>query len=419
MSEEQKNKSAKKPRRKPTDLGKYDMENIRYLGNDYYTVAVKRRVNGRLITKRARRVKGRQNAINTRREFLKNLSILQYSKGAMKEPQWRDAREGYVEALKRRVEIGEIGEGEAKKINGYLSKTKSWDTIWASQITEDMVMEIKYGRMGAEKLSQSGRKDYLRAVKGVFNWLMKNRRIFVNPAAEVYIRKPRPNPVQWIRPEWFEKLMKKVKGTYWEPVFFLAYYSGLRSGELYALKWSDIDFEEGILHVNHSYSWSLKREKLPKSGQARMVDISAPELKDFLLRHREKNIKNEATYVFSRNDEWEAGKAARAVASALDAIKFPAREEAQTIETIDEHGNVTTEKRKVKVYPNFHSLRASFTMNLLLNETPILIVQKVLGHLDLKSTQHYLGELKKSDIIGTSEVLFGRSKKKQGKLKIA
>ena len=57
-------------------------------------------------------------------------------------------------------------------------------------------------------------------------------------------------------------------------------------------------------------------------------------------------------------------------------------------------------------------MRASFTMNLLLNETPVLIVQKVLGHLDLKSTQHYLGELKKSDIIGTSQVLFGGTKKK-------
>lgn len=182
---------------------------------------------------------------------------------------------------------------------------------------------------------------------------------------------------------------------------------------------SFIDFEEGILHVNHSYSWSLKREKLPKSGQARMVDISAPELKDFLLKHREKNIKNEPTYVFSRNNEWEKGKAARAVANALKVAGFPAREETETIEKIDENGNVTSEKKKVKVYPNFHALRASFTMNLLLNQTPILIVKKILGHLELKTTQYYIGELKKSDIIGTSEVLFGRSKKKQGKLKIA
>lgn len=419
MNEEQNKKSGKKTRRKPTDLGPKDMENIRFLGDDYYTVAVKRRVNGRLITRRARRVKGKQNAINAKKKFVQELSILQHTKGKMKVPQWRDARNGYIEVLKKRVELGEIGQGELTKIKGYLEKTKPWDNIWVSDITEEMVLEIKYSRLGAEELSDSGRKDYLRAVKAVFNWLIKNQKIFVNPAADVYVRKPRPNPVQWIRPEWFEKMMEHAKGTFWEPVFFLGYYTGLRSGELYALKWSDIDFEEGILHVNHSYNWKLMREKLPKSGQARMVDISAPELQDFLLKHRENNIKNESTYVFSRNKEWEKGKAARAVAQALDAAKFPAKEEERIIKTKDKNGKVLTEKKKVKVYPNFHALRASFTMNLLLNETPILIVQKVLGHLELKTTQHYIGELRKSDIVGTSQVLFGRSNKKSGKLKIA
>ncbi|MFN7904177.1 MAG: hypothetical protein ACK5P5_03245 [Pseudobdellovibrionaceae bacterium] len=72
----------------------------------------------------------------------------------------------------------------------------------------------------------------------------------------------------------------------------------------------------------------------------------------------------------------------------------------------DEHFKLSSDSKKI-------------TMNLLLNQTPILIVQKILGHLELKTTQYYIGELKKSDIIGTSEVLFGRSKKKQGKLKIA
>ena len=66
---------------------------------------------------------------------------------------------------------------------------------------------------------------------------------------------------------------------------------------------------------------------------------------------------------------------------------------------------------KEEIWPNFHSLRASYTMNLLLKGTPILIVQKVLGHLDLKTTQQYIGELKKSDIIGTSVVLFENEKK--------
>lgn len=95
MSEENKRDeqkpTAKIARRKPTDLGRNDMENIRSLGDDYYTVAVKRRVNGRLLTRRARQVKGKQNAINKGKEFIRELSNLQYNKGGHE----RTAMAGY------------------------------------------------------------------------------------------------------------------------------------------------------------------------------------------------------------------------------------------------------------------------------------------------------------------------------------
>jgi hypothetical protein len=81
MNDEENNNGEQKPkpklkRRKPSELGRNDMENIRFLGDDYYTVAVKRRVNGRLLTRRARRVKGKQNAINKRKDFIRELSNL-------------------------------------------------------------------------------------------------------------------------------------------------------------------------------------------------------------------------------------------------------------------------------------------------------------------------------------------------------
>lgn len=65
----------------------------------------------------------------------------------MKEPQWRDARKGYVEVIEKRCQLGEIGPGEVTKVKTYLEKTKSWDNSWASEITEEMVMEIKFGRL--------------------------------------------------------------------------------------------------------------------------------------------------------------------------------------------------------------------------------------------------------------------------------
>jgi integrase len=192
-----------------------------------------------------------------------------------------------------------------------------------------------------------------------------------------------------------------VPNSPWGSVFFLAYFSGLRSGELYGLKWEDVDFKENIIHVRRSYDWKAKSLKRPKSGEARMVDISAEELRNYLMKHKERNFSTQPEYVFSRSTEWEKGKAARAVKAVLEDLGYKPRKDEDDEE----------------IWPNFHSYRASFTMNLLIKDTPLLKVQKILGHLDLKTTQHYLGELDLQDIQGTSKVLFEDDNKKKAKLK--
>lgn len=149
-----------------------------------------------------------------------------------------------------------------------------------------------------------------------------------------------------------------------------------------------------------------------------MVDISAPELKNFLLKHKKKNTPSEAVYVFTRHNQWEKGHGpAKAVRRALTEASYQPKTITRKTKKEDEAGIMQTLIEKEEIWPNFHSLRASYTMNLLLMNTPILKVQKILGHLDLKTTMHYIGELKKEDITGTSLVLFEDEKKKRGKLK--
>jgi integrase len=139
----------------------------------------------------------------------------------------------------------------------------------------------------------------------------------------------------------------------------------------------------------------------------------------FLKTHKEKSEYTHDVYVFDRHNQWEKGhgpaKAVRKTLSEVDGYK--PKTITRKIRKEDENGIMQTVIETEENWPNFHSLRASYTMNLLLKKTPILVVQKVLGHLDLKTTQHYIGELKKEDIQGTSVVLFEDEKKKRGKLK--
>ncbi|WP_373653279.1 tyrosine-type recombinase/integrase [Schlesneria sp. DSM 10557] len=66
-------------------------------------------------------------------------------------------------------------------------------------------------------------------------------------------------------------LISAAEGTRWHALFVVALATGLRQGELFALKWIDIDLENGVLSVRHSLE-ELKgklRLKEPKSKSGR------------------------------------------------------------------------------------------------------------------------------------------------------
>jgi len=52
----------------------------------------------------------------------------------------------------------------------------------------------------------------------------------------------------------------------------LALYTGMRVGEICALRWSDVDFDNGIIHVNHT----LQRLRLHESGAKTGVKMGSP-----------------------------------------------------------------------------------------------------------------------------------------------
>jgi integrase len=57
-------------------------------------------------------------------------------------------------------------------------------------------------------------------------------------------------------------------------MFRVAAYTGLRLGELPALRWADVDFEKRLLHVRRSYTPGRRRQgesadRIPKRGISR------------------------------------------------------------------------------------------------------------------------------------------------------
>ncbi len=140
----------------------------------------------------------------------------------------------------------------------------------------------------------------------------------------------------------------------------MALYSGLRSGELFALLWSDIDLENRIVHVNKS--WSSKNGlKDTKSGRSRVVPIS-DELLKFLKEQR--LMAGTSVHVLPRLHEWQRGGQAKVLRDFC---------------------------KRIAITPiRFHDLRATFITNLLAQGVPLAVVMAIVGHNQIETTNEYL-----------------------------
>lgn len=92
----------------------------------------------------------------------------------------------------------------------------------------------------------------------------------------------------------------------WYPVWMMALNTGMRSGELYALEWNDVDFENRLITVSKSYNKRLDLVKSTKAGYWRKVPINT-DLESLLIELR---TKSNDTNVLPRINQWRRGKGA-------------------------------------------------------------------------------------------------------------
>ena len=170
---------------------------------------------------------------------------------------------------------------------------------------------------------------------------------------KIYIPRPKKNKTlpEILTREEIKKMIDCTSNIKHKLILKMLYGCGLRVSEVVNLKKEDANFQESLLHV-----------RLAKGKKDRFVKI--PE-----------SIKNELqSYCVINGDE----------------ILFPSNRGGKlttaTIQTIVEKSAKKAGVTK-EVYP--HLLRHSFATHLLENGTDLRIIQKLLGHSDIKTTQVY------------------------------
>jgi integrase len=147
----------------------------------------------------------------------------------------------------------------------------------------------------------------------------------------------------------------------WKEIWATAIFSGMRNGEIYALKPEDIDFDSNTIHVRRGFDRKIGVVEYTKSNYDRIVDL-APPLKRVFKQLVEDEPDRE--FLLPRIPEWDTFQQARVLRQFLGEIGLPSI--------------------------RFHDLRAAWCTILLNNGEPSEIIRSMGGWKDLKTFQRYI-----------------------------
>lgn len=278
----------------------------------------------------------------------------------------------------RRFELLGKSQFVGKKMNpqtlkGHISLVKkhckAWWPLVACEITRGDGREVLRKAKEDFNASLSQQRKIKTSINLIYNWGIEEKLIKgVNhsPVFGLYLEKDegKEKVPQILSLSEVQKLLYEAKRQKhpWYPVWALAIQTGLRSGELYALKWSSVDFNNQNIRVSESYSWSRRKLKSTKAGYWRNVPISKA-LNEVLrdLKHKT----GDQAHVLPRLTGWSNGEAAKHLRAFLKSIGI--------------------EKEVV-----FHTLRACFATHLLSSGAEPAKVMAVGGWKDLKTFEIYV-----------------------------
>jgi integrase len=231
-----------------------------------------------------------------------------------------------------------------------------------------------YMRLKLETLSSKTVVNHLNFLHGLVRFSVRRRWAPVNPVAMVD-RPPAARQgarrIQFLQPVEVEALLRAIPddelGALERPLYLCAVMTGLRQGELLALKWLDVDWTSARIRVADNYPRGLTGQvDSPKSHLLRSVPM-ADRLAGELERHFQRSVyRSPEDLVFCHphtGHVYHASKLRKRFDRAL----------------------ITAGIHRI----TFHELRHTFGTQMAAAGAPLRAIQHWLGHADAKTTEIY------------------------------
>lgn len=205
------------------------------------------------------------------------------------------------------------------------------------------------------------RRNVLKIAKRMFQLAFEEGLLERNPCAGIKVRIAEVNQKVLTTGE-VERFLHHAKLYHhaFYPIWLVALMTGMRSGELFALKWTDIDFDNKTISVSRQWTSKDGFQETTKSRRNRIVPVSD----GLLVFLKEWKLKQSSAFVLPHLTEWKIGEQARVTREFCEGI------------------GITPIK--------FHDLRATFITNLLARGESLARVMSIVGHRELKTTNGYL-----------------------------
>lgn len=280
------------------------------------------------------------------------------------------------------------------------SSFERYETIYRLYIKDSEIYGIKISDIKSiniqkyyNKLYESGKRSSLifninKLLRTFFYYAVNEGYILKNPCSGKRITIPgqkennTEKEVEVFSDNELKTFETAIKTHRLKALFLLAIGTGLRQGELLALKWSDINFKNNTLSVKRSIrniniiqsDGSKKREtiiQVPKTKNSlRTIPIPSkliPVIKKHQLQQKEEKLKAGDTYIDNNF-----------VFTTILGLNIDARNLLRSYKRVLTRANIP--------YRKFHALRHTYATKLFERNVPLKTVQLLLGHADISTT---------------------------------
>jgi integrase len=236
----------------------------------------------------------------------------------------------------------------------------------------------------------------IRTLRRIFNLAIEPRGYISdgqNPFRRIKQRKKTRKSIRYVSVKEYHLLQEAAHSTWWQALISVAYGSGLRKSEVLNLTWSDIDFDENLIHVRAKESTKQTIEWEPKDHENRVVPMSE-QTTQLLADLQADSIEGHA-YVFILPDRFARIKRRE------EAGKWNSR--CEILNNVSRNFDVIRRRSGIeKCTP--HDLRRSAVTNWA-QHMPIQVVQQFAGHSDINTTRKYYLTVRSEDIVSASKMM--------------